>query len=294
MAKFVIFGSTGMIGSAVTKYLTQKNHEIIEVNRNGSSAFGDQTIRFDVCEDDIFEIANNFPENSTILNFIGLIRHQIDETNPIDAQRAIEINSLFPFKLDSAAKSRNSRVIQIGTDCIYSGNSGSYVDGAKPDPIDLYGVTKSLGEFKSSNLMIIRVSSVGHEKRHHVELMDWVLNHPPGSIINGYQNHFWNGITSLHVGKIVEAVVLNEQYRPGITHLSPSNRVTKFDLVKEIARLGGRSDLIIRGIDASNSIDRTLSTNFPDVNSNLWRAAGYQSIPTIDALLAEYFKWCAV
>jgi len=294
VSNFVILGSTGMIGSAVTKYLTSRSHKVLEVNRSGISSFSSNpVIKFDVLKDNLEDLVADFPQDCYVLNFIGLIRHQIDESNLDDCAQAIEINSLFPYKLNSFVAARNFKVLQIGTDCIYSGAKGSYIEGEKSDPIDIYGQTKALGEFSSESLMIIRVSSVGHETKGFIELMDWVLNHPKESKINGYVNHLWNGITSLHIGKILEGVVTNNQFKAGITHLSPSNKMTKYQLVTEIARLGGRSDLVISESAASRAIDRTLSTSFPEVNSNLWHIAGYEAIPTIEDLLAEYFDWCA-
>ena len=293
MAHFTVLGSTGMIGTTVTKYLTERGHFVLEVNRSGGSQGGNPVIKFDALIDDVAEMVKQVPSDSLIVNLIGLIRHLIDDSKSVDSEKAVVTNSLFPIKLVQASEIYNVKILQIGTDCIYSGQAGSYVEGMYPTPIDLYGMSKALGEVNSKNLMTIRVSSVGHETKHHVELMDWVLGHTEGSTIKGFTNHLWNGITALHVGKIIEAVAEGNLFLGQTIHLLPANKISKFDLVSEIARLGGRNDLKVVGTLAPKAIDRTLSTRFEGINSNLWRVAGYQELPRIESLLGEYFDWCA-
>ena len=42
-------------------------------------------------------------------------------------------------------------------------------------------------------------------------LLEWVLNHPKGSVLNGYSHHIWNGVTTLQFAKICKAVIENDK-----------------------------------------------------------------------------------
>jgi dTDP-4-dehydrorhamnose reductase len=148
-----------------------------------------------------------------------------------------------------------------------------------------------VGEITAENLLTLRVSIVGREIENHVELMDWVISQPQNSVIKGFSNHFWNGITSLHFAKILDGVLKESVNTNGTFHLIPTGAVTKLELIQMIAALSGRLDLKIVATMSEKSIDRTLRTNYKEINAEFWRSAGYQDIPTIRIMLEEYFRW---
>jgi hypothetical protein len=65
------------------------------------------------------------------------------------------------------------------------------------------------------------------------------------------------------------------------------DQVTKFELVAKISEAFGRYDLDVSPIASGLAKDLTLSTIDPEFNAGLWRAAGYQAIPSIKELIAE-------
>ena len=288
----IILGSTGMIGSGVTRYLSEESYQVTEANRNAiQTRTGNRVISFDAAKDNIENFVGDLPSGSTILNFIGVIRHKIDEGQVESVANAIDINSKFPLRLVTAAAKNNCRVMQIGTDCVFSGNRGNYSESSPKDPVDVYGQTKLQGETISENLMTVRVSVIGKEWKTHIELMDWVLNTKINGELNGYTNHFWNGITSLQLAKVISGILEVGNFQPGTFHLVPQDKKSKFDLITSIAQFSGRKDLKIHEFTDSASVDRTLTTQFPELNRNLWGAAGFSGIPTIDLMLEEYFNW---
>jgi dTDP-4-dehydrorhamnose reductase len=292
MNSVVVLGSTGMIGSAVTRHLSEKGVQVIEVNRAGQALVPEnEVIKFDVFTDDIQVLVDNFSKGTTFINLIGLIRHKIESGNRESIIAADLVNSIFPQELVKVTKKHEMRVIQIATDCIFSGSQGHYSEFAPADPNDTYGESKLRGELVSENLMTLRVSIVGNEIHNHVELMDWVLSQPKNAEVRGYKNHFWNGITSLHFGKMISGILLSETFKPGTFHIVPKAPISKFKLISLIAKYAHRLDLDIKEFAAEIKIDRTLTTEFPENNSMIWKMAGYESPPTIDFMLSEYFEW---
>lgn len=281
-----------MLGSGVTNYLSNESQKVIEVNRRGiSTCSGNQSVAFDAIEDEVEAFVRSLPTESIILNFIGVIRHKIDETRSDSISEAFKVNSEFPLNLARAASKYGCKVIQVGTDCVFSGKTGAYSETSHRDPIDIYGKTKLQGESSSENLMTLRVSVIGNEWQTHVELMDWVLKTNENGTLNGYTNHFWNGVTTLHLAKVIGGILSNNNFKCGTFHLVPQDKKSKFELITSIAKLGGRNDLRIHEYADSTLIDRSLSTEFPEFNQILWKAAGFNAIPTIDFMLAEYFAW---
>jgi dTDP-4-dehydrorhamnose reductase len=290
--KIAIFGSTGMIGSAATIYLSRLEHSVIEVNREGISITGKNTVRkFDALTDSVDQLLSSFPSDTILVNLIGVIRHKIDSHSEESLSQAKKVNSDFPKLLVQSASNLNLRVVQIATDCVFSGNDGAYSEDSRVDPVDIYGETKVAGEITAENLLTLRVSIVGREIENHVELMDWVISQPQNNVIKGFSNHFWNGITSLHFAKILDGVLKESVNTNGTFHLIPTGAVTKLELIQMIAALSGRFDLKIVATLSEKSIDRTLRTNYKEINAEFWRSAGYQDIPTIRIMLEEYFRW---
>jgi dTDP-4-dehydrorhamnose reductase len=282
-----------MIGSGVTRFLSTELEQIIEVNRSGIAvSSGNQVIKFDVSKHNVETLIEHIPKGSTILNFIGVIRHKIDETRTESVLNASKVNSEFPKNLTIAASKKNCSVIQVGTDCIFSGRLGDYTESSLGDPIDVYGETKLQGELVAENLMTLRVSVIGREWKSHVELMDWVLRAKIQAELTGYKNHFWNGITTLHLARVIKGILSESLFRAGTFHLVPQDKKSKLGLIVAIAALGDRRDLIIHEFEDSHLVDRTLSTDFPEFNEILWGAAGFSTIPTIDLMVEEYFAWC--
>jgi dTDP-4-dehydrorhamnose reductase len=176
-------------------------------------------------------------------------------------------------------------LIQIATDCVYSGIKGSYQESEAHDPADIYGKTKSLGEHLNVNVSLIRCSIIGRENFNKYSLVEWINSQGHGATINGFINHDWNGVTTKVFGKIVSGFVTQKTNPVGRMHLIPRDKVNKFELVSMIKQELGRNDIEVKKFEASTVIDRTLSTEFPELNKQIWEIAGFSSIPTISQMV---------
>ena len=292
MKKVAILGSTGMIGSGVTQGLARQGFGVTEFNRRGESVVSSNpTHEFDASDfldKNNFKVFNKF---DYIINLSGVIRHTISQESSAEIENAIRINSLFPRALDNFAENASVRVIQIGTDCVFSGRKGSYIESDTFDPIDYYGYTKVLGEAALRNTLTLRVSVVGIERESTTELLNWVLNHPPKSTVQGYVNHIWNGVTPLHLSRLLRGIIDKDLYFKGVQHIVPGNKVSKCQLVKLISRVFNRDDLKIVEKTTSASVDRSLNSEDLTRNAHLWVASGYDVPPKIEDMIAEYHQW---
>jgi dTDP-4-dehydrorhamnose reductase len=287
--KVLILGATGMLGDAVTQVFVDFSGQIICGTRRGMPGLASsiEHRQFDAEHSQLEDVASDLTPGDFIINCIGIIKTEIDETSSESCDRARRINSDFPAKLAKFAESRDLKVIQIATDCVFSGKIGHYSELSNHDPEDVYGKTKSAGEIESNAMMHLRVSIVGPEKRGFTSLYEWVARQPRNAKIAGYTNHFWNGIPAKHFGRVSRAIIENNLFESGVHHLVPADEVSKSELVRLIADRVGRNDLLITDAPAGTSINRTLATINPALSSRLWRAAGYLIPPTIGQLVQE-------
>ena len=292
MESVVILGSTGMLGSTLTRYMERVFPSVTELNRMGKSVTGrNRSIEFDVLKDNNLVDKLNQLKPDYIINAIGMIKQLIDEQNEEDIEKAQKINADFSETLNHFALTSGIRVIQIGTDCVYSGKKGSYSEISSFDPLDTYGVTKLAGEYASTESMILRCSVIGRELHSSISLMEWVLSQPLGAVINGFNNHIWNGVTTLQFAEVVSGIIRSGSFTPGVQHLVPTNAVSKYDLIRLIARDFGRSDLSIIETKAQNDVDRSLITVDSARNLHMWQAGGYNKVPTIKEMVSKYARW---
>ena len=276
MPKVIVLGSTGMLGSAVYRELATAGLQVIEASRT-------RGLKFDACELQSRELieSGGLEAGDYIVNCVGLTKSRIDEESIESRALAVRLNVDFPNNLALAADSLGVKVIQVATDCVFSGTVGSYSESAKHDAEDVYGKTKSLGETPSSAVMHLRCSLIGPEHGRNSLFFEWVRQQPTGASIQGYTNHNWNGLTSDVFGQIVAGIVNAGLFVPGVKHLVPKDKVSKDQLVRLQLRALGRADVKVCSTEASYEVDRTLSTENADVNLNLFAAAGYKNPPTI-------------
>ena len=290
--RVAVLGSTGMLGSTVAVFLGQNNFEVTEFNRsNNPIAHGNKSAVLNINPHTTLKNLQVLEEFDVVVNAIGIVRQVIDELNVNHVKLAHCVNSEFSRLLDELGFKSGIPVIQIGTDCVFSGVVGRQTESSPHSYTDLYSFTKMVGEEISKNTKILRTSIVGREFHSSHSLLNWVLTQPIGAKINGFNNHYWNGVTTLHFAKLISGVIKNKEFITGVQHVVPRNIVSKYDLVRCIADKFDRRDLEIFNYEANERIDRSLGTDFPDRNSQLWKNGGYEVPPTIQEMLAEYASW---
>lgn len=293
MSRVAVLGSTGMLGSALSRFLTNEGFGVIEFNRCGIPQ-NNRNIAYQCdVESKLKYLLSDLQQTKPdfIFNAIGVIRQKIDKEDRDSQLSAQRVNVDFPSRLNEFQAQFGIPVIQIGTDCVFSGKKGSYSENEQFDPVDIYGHTKVEGEQKSNLAMTIRTSIVGKEYSSNFSLLSWVLSAAPNSEIDGYVNHRWNGVTTLAFSKIVSGILKRNLFESGIVHLVPQDSLSKFQLVNEIKSAFGRQDLQINKFWTEFAVDMTLSTTNTELNARLWRSGGYNNVPTIKELLLEYADW---
>ena len=294
MKKVIVLGSTGMLGSTMARYLKSESLSVTEVNSTGRSIISQKANQYDIIMNKKSDLKELINEHDYVINCVGIVKQKMNLNDLNSKINLIKINSIFSLELIQLCEEMQIRLIQVGTDCVFSGNSGNYNESSRHDPNDLYGYSKSLGEGKSDFLQTLRCSFIGQELSGKNGLMEWVLNQEKNSIINGYQNHFWNGLTTLHISKLISGIIKNNNFLPGTFHVVPHETISKLDLVIMIARIFERLDLVIKPTNSKTSVFRTLSTIKREFNEKAWLDAGYNNPPSIDEMLKEYFYWVSL
>lgn len=271
-----------MLGSAVVRELEAQGIEVHVASRT-------RGILFDATDLDVTGLlaSSTLRSGDYVVNCVGLTKSRIDENSISSRASAVRLNVDFPNALAAEAERAGVRVIQVATDCVFSGTTGRYTESSDHDPLDVYGKTKSLGEAPSDLVMHLRCSLIGPEQGRSSLFFEWVRQQPPGAQINGFTNHLWNGLSSTTFGRIVAGIIKKDLFQAGVQHLVPKDLVTKDQLVRLVLDSLGRHDVTVESISAAEAINRTLSTNNVEFNQNLFHAAGFAALPTIAEMVDE-------
>jgi dTDP-4-dehydrorhamnose reductase len=293
MKKVVVLGGTGMLGRMVALVLAEDPDIDVTVttrnNKVGLTGIADKVLNIGSDHEDAIDHLTE--EADYIVNCIGITKPYLMQENTAEIRNAVACNVLFPHFLAEKASNNNAQVIQIATDCVYSGEVGGYDEGASHDATDAYGKTKSLGEVIADNFCNIRASIIGPEPERSSFLMSWILGQENGSEVNGFTNHQWNGVTTHTFAKVCRGIILKDLSLPGKVHLVPSGSVSKYQLLKNLLDAYGCSDVTVNAVKAGTLCDRTLFTRDTHLNYDIWKAAGYSEPPTVGEMIVEMAKW---
>ena len=220
--KVLVLGSTGMIGHKIYQVLSQnKDFEVFNASK---SSLNCSTRLVDLRKLRQLEKLLENIKPDIVINASGLLIKDSEE-NPLDA---VKINSVLPLELNNMSKNRSFKIIQISTDCVFSGDSGPYNIADFKDAKTVYGQTKSLGEIIDPIHLTIRTSVIGPDlKFDGGELFNWFM-HQSGNV-QGYSKSIWSGVTTLELAKCIEHCILNDV--TGLHHLSSRKAITKYDLL---------------------------------------------------------------
>jgi len=220
--KIIIFGSSGMLGRYVSRYLSSTGFEVIKLTRVEY-----ELARITLDSLKLFLFKHNISNADVVVNCAGVIPQSKNGTNRL----YYTINSIFPVMLSAVCNEIGCKMIHITTDCVFDGKSGNYTELDTPNPVDDYGTSKLLGELCNST--IIRTSIIGEELCNKASLLEWVKSNNDKKI-NGYINHFWNGVTCLQLAKIIEHIIKYNLYWNGVRHIFSLNKVSKYELISMI------------------------------------------------------------
>ncbi|MFP3886454.1 SDR family oxidoreductase [Priestia filamentosa] len=270
--KLLILGGKGMAGHVITAYFMQKKHyEVLYTSRDLNDEAG---IYLDVTNFKRVEEIIELTKPDVIINCIGLLNEQANN-NPL---LAFQINSLLPHQLAKLVERHNGKLIQISTDCVFSGLEGDYTEDKIPDGTSVYAQSKQLGEIVNDQHLTIRTSIIGPElKEDGIGLFLWFMNQ--SGEIKGYEKVLWNGVTTLQLAKAIEEMIKNNI--TGLYHLGSSKKVSKYELLMLIKDTFQKNNVkIVR--DQDIVLDRTIKSTRKDFE---------YIVPSYEEMLISLREW---
>jgi dTDP-4-dehydrorhamnose reductase len=237
------------------------------------------------CQDDVAELLDRLRPDA-VVNAIGLVKQRPEGQTALPA---VEVNTVFPHRLARLCRLADIRLVHVSTDCVFSGRRGRYTEDDEPDPVDVYGMSKLLGEVRDAPALTLRTSIIGLEPAGRASgLVEWFLAQcRPGtgqgrSQVSGYRRAIYTGFTTMEFARLVDRVLTKHAELTGLWHVATPEQISKHDLLVRLAdrlRRDGRQVAEVAAVDGPACDRSLLADRFAE-------ATGYTA-PGWDAMLDE-------
>jgi dTDP-4-dehydrorhamnose reductase len=278
--RVMILGASGMVGHQLVEHF-RIAHEVMAVYRGPQKKYLDRlnfvgldtTFNVDCVSPNTIENLIAVKKPQFVINCVGIVK----QSRAVDNKKeVIELNSVLPHRLNSACEQNGSKLIQISTDCVFSGMKGLYVEEDQSDANDFYGRTKYLGEVTGGKALTIRTSKIGLEQFGAHGLVEWFMSQK--GKIKGFKKAIFSGVTTIEVARILENTLEKFSNISGVYHIS-SEPISKYDLLRRLQEVVGKWDVEIEP-EENFECDRSLNGN------KFNQLTGYK-IPNWNSMLSE-------
>jgi dTDP-4-dehydrorhamnose reductase len=285
MIRVLILGAGGMLGHKAWQVLGKHckvygTFRRFDERLRMTGIFDENRVVTGVDAWDLGSIRRALTETSPnwVINCIGIIKQLKAAQDP---KQAIYVNALFPHLLAHECAERRVRLIDVSTDCVFSGRRGSYRESDVSDAEDLYGRTKYLGELSSPGCLTLRTSIIGRDLFSDHSLIDWFLSQA-GSQVKGYARAIYSGLSTAALSREIWKVISQYPYLEGLYHVA-SAPITKYDLLQMTNKAFQAGVIIAR--DETYVCDRTL------VSDRYWMVTKGQP-PLWEDMVTELARNC--
>lgn len=220
--RLLVLGASGMAGHLISIYLQESGHEVIGYCRREVHYV--KSIMGDAHNTEKIREVLSTGHFDAVINAIGVL-NQNAET---DKEAAAFCNGYLPHFLAMVTERTDTQVIQMSTDCVFSGKRGSYVEESLRDGETFYDRSKALGELEDEKNLTLRNSVVGPDiNENGTGLLNWFMKQE--GYVHGYTKVMWTGLTSLELARVIEKAV--QEKASGLINMVPDTFISKYELL---------------------------------------------------------------
>lgn len=262
-----------MLGHMVGLYLAERGHDVVGASRRGQRLF--PSVKIDVADEASVSSVLRDGGFDVAVNCIAITCDHF--AAPHD--EVMNVNGRFPHLLADICADMPTKVLQISTDGVFSGDDAPYADSAVPDVIPLYGRSKAEGELHDEKNLTIRSCPFGPDiNPDGVSLFNWFVHADPP--VTGWTEALFTGVTTLALAQFIERVASEDLV--GLVQFAPAQSISKarlLHLIDERFRVGRSADVQdVPGV----AIDRSLLPS---------RSVPYATAPGYEQMLDELKGW---
>ena len=269
--KYLILGAGGMAGHIITMYLKEQGEDVTGLARRELPFC--KSINADVSDFKTLETVIRTNDYDYVINCIGILNQSAEDHKAT----AILLNGYLPQFLAEFTKDMKTKIIQMSTDCVFSGKKGHYCETDDCDGTTFYDRTKALGELNDDKNLTFRNSIIGPDiNKNGIGLFNWFMKQT--GEISGFEKSIWTGVTTLTLAKAMHAA--SKSGLTGLYNLVNNHTINKYELLCLFKKYTGK-DVVINKTDGIVH-DKSLVCTRNDFDF---------IVPSYDLMVKEMIDW---
>lgn len=206
-----------------------------------------------------------------------------------DEISSIKIHGIFPRTL--LTRFKNSKILQLNSTHIYDDRSDLEfpTESSIPRLGGFISKSQSLYAIDRSRVINMHVEylKITNEESNSNSLLPWVLSLSDNSNINGFIDHWWNGITDVALSKILVSLIVNDiKLHHGSYNITSRYPVSRYQLLNYISWEYNKNLNVSRLPSLGKKSECVFTSHVSELEA-LWLSAGYKEIPSIQYLIHE-------
>ncbi|MEM4703876.1 MAG: dTDP-4-dehydrorhamnose reductase [Candidatus Bathyarchaeia archaeon] len=232
MKKLLVTGESGLLGNMIVKLVSDQ----VVIPCHYTRPLNADSLKMDITDEN--EVSALFKQLKP-----DVVIHTASQTNvdkcEIQKEEAWKTNVEGARNIAVACGKENIKLIYISTDYVFDGNKGYYKEEDETNPINYYGLTKLEGEKEvvrhCQNYVILRTSVIYGWHPWKLNFATWVITQlKQGKAISVVDDHYNTPTLADNLAQVCLEVA--HKKLNGIYHASGSERISRFEFAKKIAK----------------------------------------------------------
>ena len=283
MAKIVVLGSNGQLGS-----------DLMQVLACGNELIASTKVNLDASGDNVMLQLEAYATADYIINCIATTNVDGCEDNP---QTAFVINSGFVVQLAQFCQTHDITLIHLSTDYVFDGsNQHPYSENEQPNPLNVYGLSKYAGEIAIKNYaskhFILRVSSLfgvagaSGKGGNFVTTMLRLANEKDSWTV--IDDQLTCPTHTLDIARAIKALIEQKVTEYGIYNCVSSSSCSWFEFTQEILRQTGNNPAKVKPVSYHEYKFKALRPQYGIMA--VAKLSKYYVMPSYREALTEYLR----
>ena len=248
--KFLVTGSSGLIGQQVVKDLS-KTHEVFSCYNKSKPEYGN-AIKMDLLNREMISNVLSEKNPDIIIHLGAMTAVDLCETQQ---DNALKINSHATEILAKECSKINSFMVYVSTDYVFDGNSGLYEENDATNPLGFYGKSKLLGEKSvqnfSSDWCITRTSTPFGLHPTKKSFPIWVIeNLQKQKQIDVLTDQFTSPTYVPSLSRML--IEISERHLTGIIHVAGASKISRYEMASLVSDKLGLDGKLLKEISMND------------------------------------------
>jgi dTDP-4-dehydrorhamnose reductase len=284
----LVTGASGLLGMAVVLRARELGYEVAGLfHKHSIQVGGVGCWSLDLADTQASETLIRRLRPTTIIHCAAATNVDWCEENPVLAE---QLHVSASAHLARIAGELGSRLVYVSTDSVFDGGRGNYSENDATTPLNVYAASKLRGEQETlrnySKALVTRVNIYGWNGQNKESLAEWILHRlERGEPVPGFTDVYFTPVLVQDLAEILFCML--ERNLQGLYHVAGSERVSKYEFARRIARVFALNELLVtpstlasaklrapRPADTSLStskVAQALSRTMPNLHEGLQR-----------------------